>query len=589
MPIMHHTPQGDLFPSPGLPQWLPDEILFSLASRQHALSGRGLAAVTCRQLFGHSRLGSQHDLPCRIDHFVGSTQGLLGDAITIIRDHTILPFYLPFRTAADENDAYATMRSSAMGSLKYRLGILTSRFRAHHPLKACLDCLIEDQCHYGVAYWHLTHQFPGVWICPHHHALLRVSTMKSTGVGRFQWHLPTPDTLSPTRASGSSTIHRESQGVALQGLTNLAVMLAKLPPGFHFESQRLLETYHLALLQRDLRTPSGQIRMQRLAAEFVAAVSPLRGIPELAALPGTAQEAASQVGRLLRAPRSGTHPLRHLVLVQWLFGSWDSFWTAYVDPPRPIESASPSAPDTTGRAEAKHESDSRGTTFLSLLRDKGYSVTRAARETQIDTTTGMAWAARAGLTTARRPKRLTPNLRARLLSDLRKGLDKSAASSKYQLSVQTITTTLRTEVGLQDAWREAHKTAVLNAARTDWEQLIADHPLAGVKELRGLAPAVYARLYRNDRAWLANACERVPRVTLGNNVALDWDRRDEALALEVRQVALRLAQEDSSTKVTLWKLYQAIPELKARLGALHRLPLTERALAGVRRRRNLGG
>ena len=148
----------DLFTPSLLLQWLPDEILFSLASRHHLMSGNALASSTCQQLFGDSRQGSQHDLPCRIDHFSTVTRGLLGSAESIILSHTILPFYLPFRTSVDAQDAAMAMRGSGIGSLKFRLGMLTGRFGANHPLKACLACLSADKTNYGRGYWRRMHQ-----------------------------------------------------------------------------------------------------------------------------------------------------------------------------------------------------------------------------------------------------------------------------------------------------------------------------------------------------------------------------------------------------------------------------------------------
>lgn len=48
----------------------------------------------------------------------------------------------------------------------------------------------RDVDHESWAYWHLQHQFPGVWVCSLHGEWLRTSTVKSTGVERFLWHLP---------------------------------------------------------------------------------------------------------------------------------------------------------------------------------------------------------------------------------------------------------------------------------------------------------------------------------------------------------------------------------------------------------------
>src|SRR3989344_1197056 len=105
----HISMQFELFPWSGVNQWLPDELLFSLASRHHAQTGHRRASDTCEHLFGHPQRGSAHDLPSRIDELVRRTRGELGPAQVIIRDHTILPFYLPFRNRDTADAAVAAM------------------------------------------------------------------------------------------------------------------------------------------------------------------------------------------------------------------------------------------------------------------------------------------------------------------------------------------------------------------------------------------------------------------------------------------------------------------------------------------------
>lgn len=58
--------------------WLPDETVFSLAARFHRVSGATTASQTCRILFGHDRHGTEHDLPCRLQHLADATEGVLG-------------------------------------------------------------------------------------------------------------------------------------------------------------------------------------------------------------------------------------------------------------------------------------------------------------------------------------------------------------------------------------------------------------------------------------------------------------------------------------------------------------------------------
>src|SRR5687768_742508 len=113
-----------------LPQWLPDETVFSWASRYHKLAGHRLPAQTCLALFGDRRHGSQHDFPTRLERFVDQTAGQLGTPENVALDHTLLRYYLVSRGQGEVAAAISSLVQPTSGVLKFRLGILTSRFRA---------------------------------------------------------------------------------------------------------------------------------------------------------------------------------------------------------------------------------------------------------------------------------------------------------------------------------------------------------------------------------------------------------------------------------------------------------------------------
>lgn len=169
-------------------EWLVDETLYSLCCRFHYISSNAVASRSAMQLFGHPRHGTQHDFASRINVFVQRTQGYFGTtARDIVNEHTILPFYLPWRTESQANIILQQLCEGNAGNVKSLLGLPSSRIRANHPLRFCLECMQSDRQRLGVAYWHLTHQLPGVWICPVHACFLMQSMHKTTGVGRFLW------------------------------------------------------------------------------------------------------------------------------------------------------------------------------------------------------------------------------------------------------------------------------------------------------------------------------------------------------------------------------------------------------------------
>src|SRR3546814_808539 len=125
--------------------WLDDETFYSLCCRFHRVAGNATASRTAQQLFGHPRHGTQHDFASRINVFVQRTQGHFGNAEAIILHHTLMPFFLPWRAPADASYLAQTLANGQAGPLKSHLGLPASRVRAHHPLKACRQCMARDK------------------------------------------------------------------------------------------------------------------------------------------------------------------------------------------------------------------------------------------------------------------------------------------------------------------------------------------------------------------------------------------------------------------------------------------------------------
>jgi hypothetical protein len=566
----------DLFDNPTLLSWLPGETLFSLISRHHYFSGQALSARTCEQFFGHPRAGSQHDLPSRLAHFVSRTNGCFGDVATVAKKHTLLAYYAAFILPDELKNAIACMAGDSVAHLKLRLGILTSRFRANHPLKSCEACMAEDRSSFGWAYWHVDHQYLGMWICQKHGQLLRESTLKATGVERFQWHLPAAEHFREWPVDKRQALL--DGHTALQSLSRQVIDLTANAPDRSIDTSRLHEIYRAELVRREWVTQGGSFRMPVIASSFLDHVKHLRAIPELEALPATVGEAAIQLGRLLRPPRSGTHPLRHMVLINWLFGSAEAFWQAQASALKP-PIALPTAVFSSDPNSEDSNKDPRRDQLIGLLTVQKQSARMAAKAIGIDVGTAMSWAAQAGLSVSRRPKKLVGEPRRRTIAELQNGIDKAVVAAIAQVSVVTITKLLLSEVGLHAAWRQAREHRAQATAREVWGQLLQSHRGVGSKFLRALKPAAYAWLYRNDRAWLDSHRpdpHALPARSGGLHVL--WDERDQTLSAEIIQAVRVLRKGAGARQVKLWQIYQAVPALKAKIAALDRLPLTRRAI-----------
>lgn len=553
----------------GLPQqWLPDETLFSLCSRYHKASGNRLASTTCKALFGHPQQGSAHDFPARLDHFSRMAGGLLGTPESIIEKHTILPLYLRFATADLVRRAILASCEGSVGSLKFQLGLLTSAFRANHPLKACPICMREDAEHFATAYWHREHQLPGLWVCRQHGCRLLSSDLKATGVSRFHWILPSASQFqAPDTSPVPPSIFRFGHMVAAVGSRE----------GLHLGPDRLSQAFRLGLDREGfLKGPTQCLRREAAGGSYAAFLKPLVSVEQLNALPSSVTMACADLTRQLGPRASAVHPLRRLALAAWLFEDLDDLLAIHSATLARCSSRQHSAGQA-GATSRDTAPDARKKQFFSAL-VTSKSLSAAARSAGIDTTTAMAWCASQGISTPRRPKILKPELRAALTAMLRKGIGKREVAEAGKVSLQTITTLLRTEVGLHEEWKLAGFKNAQRHNRRRWVRTTSNNPISGVKAARMKEPSVYAWLYRNDRDWLSERTNEMAKAARSSGRRVDWDTRDSELSIQVRQVALHLVTEDAVKRIKLFQLYQKIPELKAKLSKLDRLPLTRSAI-----------
>lgn len=155
------------------PAAFPDETLHSVlsrfarlcgGSRKAAFAGELAAASFTQNVAFPSRLA---DLAQLLPH------GTDLSVARIIKLHTVLPYYAPFLTHDQMQQAQAVMAVDGKG-LMLKLGINASRIGGASRVRFCPVCIDEDIARDGAAYWHRTHQLPGVLVCPDHCQLLKV-------------------------------------------------------------------------------------------------------------------------------------------------------------------------------------------------------------------------------------------------------------------------------------------------------------------------------------------------------------------------------------------------------------------------------
>lgn len=515
--------------------WLEDEIFFSICSRQHVYLGNINQTSTLAWLFGSHKASTTHDFPFNLDTLNEGARNAWGDTTSIIFQHTILPLFFPFQSPQHIEHAVDTLKSSTLGSLKYRLGLLTGRFGAEHPLKACNECMISDRAASGVAYWHLIHQYPGVIVCPEHHLLLRECSINRQWSGRFQWCLPDDLNLLPEQHDKCPVDELRR----LETLSQAISQLAELGSRTNFHPDIVCKTYRTALAEFNVGCASGQSAANSLARY----VAPLRRYTPLSSLPATADGTAGLLGQMTRWKRRHCHPLKHLILIQWLFGSLNDFVEAY---------------NRTSVSE------------MSFRDVQGYR--------DIDPQTYPSNTPLSGncKVATRRPKILKEPLRSEILSKLATGENKTTVCERFKITISTVNKLLRSEPYIRNQWAVHRKLKSTTFYRQAWLSAIKSHPSFGVKRLRSCCLNIYSWLYRNDKPWLQSQIEKLPCDRRGNNSSINWLERDAKLVESI--LDFRKSQLDEDSDVDRVTLYFRFPQLAKCLEQNEHYPETKKLL-----------
>lgn len=507
--------------------WLPDETFFSLCSRQHVLSCNVLSETTSIQLLGLTKKRIKHDLPCGLDAFEHNSSGFWGSANSIILDRTILPFFAPFSSEVEVNAAISTFKTARIGSLKYRLGLITGGFGAEHPLKGCPECLKCDLSQYGVAYWRLAHQYPGMVLCPSHQVWLRESNMNRHWADRFAWSLPREGSFLPP-----PHVILSEQPV-LRSLTQAIADLAALGLTYSFDPNKVSEVYRHELPQTSSAT------------SLLRHIEPLRGLLPFKSLPTTEEAASCFIKCLTRKPRGHFHPLKHLVMITWLFEDLQSFIERYEQ----VEGDASSTP----RPEQ------------SIVSPDPVVPAHCARKSMA----------------APRPKRLKPPVRSALLARLVTGESKASLCSEFDITVSTVNKLLRAEPAVQTLWVNVQRDRERFEHRASWLSLRSSFPEESVKSLRARAAATYAWLYRTDRPWLLCQASQTPKPHRANRTSIDWAERDSRLQALVRESLMRVYGTDRGLSLSRSQLFALIPVLHSCLESRARYPATRSYLRTI--------
>lgn len=423
-----------------------DETLHSVLSRYAQLCG----LRSCRAAFYGSRQASFYSqnvaFPCQLGELIKALpSGTELSLAEVVKRHTLLPYYAPFLSQQQVEDAYALMAGNGKG-LMLRLGLIASRLEFAARVRFCPVCIEQDITCVGAAYWHRVHQLPGVLVCPHHGSALRILDHRWLSRNSRRLHLPDSDDVQ------SHSLLLDIPPAFQPALYKVAQRSSQiLETDTHSISPHGIRSVLLeGAISLDLAAGSGRLYRGRLAQYLARFFETLPPSWEYSVLGQPSVDTPSSwVEKILHKPRRTHHPLKFILLASALG----------VDMAQLLRISGPA------------EFSPHRLVFTRQVANRGSRARRASANRSVTDASKAAW--------------------ARALD----GADVNTIALELGLSVTYVYRVIRDSDHGVDRWKEARFAKQLGERRRNFE---AEYPSHLAHECRD-----YPWLYRNDRQWLS--------------------------------------------------------------------------------------
>ena len=478
-------PDTYYFPHP-----FADETLYNWCTRFHRFSTNTRDQVTSRQLFNHSLAGFRHDFPTHLNYFSSITNQIFGPIQNLVCDRTIVSIFAPFIPPTAKGSIIQEMGNGGYAHIKNLLGLRANGLATIAPLKACHSCMLEDISTSDVAYWHIEHQFPTVMTCQKHGDILSIASQEFHFRTLKSWLLPVDLHVNDwyvAPALNEPCIDR------LNNLCRWSQWLVK----FHdnpFNPELLRLTYHLRAKSMGLSSIDGTMNFDKFRSAFREAYAFLENLPGFSFIKETAYEHGGFLREILFKRGIHKHPLRHVIMLEFLFSDPDIFLIEY----QRVFSMSAKLEEH----ELWNElTDSRNPLKL-LVSDAGYSAHNAAKQLNIPVYQAVNFLKKEGIKYKRNQKILDANTEVLLIDLLKAGKDRDEIASELGLRRSFIITYVDKHPELHEAWKRALHERDVESIRSEFLQFLTDNPGLPIKSMKKEFGSKFQWLQRNDKHWL---------------------------------------------------------------------------------------
>lgn len=485
-----HEIETDLFPIISLPNFYNGESLYSWCARFHQLSCNASSRITSRQLFGHPSSGLRCDFPSPIRNLYNTSRGRLGPIAKLITDRTLYGFYRPFLPDFRANALASAIEMGNFGNVHRQLGLAASLPECSGQLKACLSCISADLLHSPTSWWRIEHQWPVIFICPHHQQpLIHVSPLIKERA-RKDWILPIHvkqegwqklPHLTPRTLIRLSEISAWAQ--ALAAAKNLQLETTKLRYCYLFEAK------NLGLVAMD-----GSLRLDQLRDQFHEWIGDCSSWPSLAFVQSIRDANAGFIGQLIRQYPGIRHPVKHILMLAYFYPMVDAFFERY----REVSAIYKAE----GEIGLRHKLSNVRYKLIRLVSEDLRSINSAAAELGVSVTQATKYLKKNNVPYKSRARIVNTEKEAALNLALRSGKERAEICKQLGIRRAYIKDYLAKHPDLKAHWAEARQAQLITRYRKNFISLLNANLGVPVKRLKKIPGNGIQWLQRHDRRWL---------------------------------------------------------------------------------------
>ncbi|RYY02353.1 MAG: hypothetical protein EOO53_12245 [Gammaproteobacteria bacterium] len=469
------------------------ETVYSILAKLCKIAGFPSTDETLKhvELAPHCQLDS--DLPGFIPPIAKMT-GMSGKEI--LDNHCVINYFKVFSKREVFTAAEASLLNGKSSDIHARLSLISNRTGKHENLYYCFSCAKESFDTYGMSYWHREHQLPGVSACLLHQLeLLQVERCRKN------------PKLPPSEVNTESPKKCSIKAELLASLSK-SLLLGTLPE--HLDPSKVVLTYWLRLRDSGFTTKKMRIRQRVLRQELLKFWCDVSANKAIASV--FSDQAVHPFPQNMFYRTSTHHPLKHLLLIGFLFGDLESFYHAYNLAEDPEE-------DIAG-CEAKNSEMNaklnRNQGALELLRD-GHSLRKTAQMMGVSVGYVKKVALSNHLPVKIRPKKIYKTEIRTIWRKLYIGESTEKIAKQFSISVAAVEHILSTHAYLPELRTKIRFFKMRKMHREKMKEYMTGNSTTTRNRIRLELGASYIWLFNNDKSWLyENLPARVPTTRKSN-------------------------------------------------------------------------